>query len=765
MKKLLPFLLAVFLPLTSQAQHQAVTLLPNGLGAGTLNTAGISYYSMGPFTYDFTGSTLLNAGLVATGTTITQTITQANSFVAGQPVTINSSGVWVGASANSTIALANALGVVSSTNLSGTQFTVVLNGVCVVNGGSFTVGAIYYVPLSAGIVTSTAPSSTGQYVYPLATAVSAGVLWVSTSTPSVVTNSLGSSGAYTLLANNTNATAPAAALQNSIILGTPSITDTGIGIQETNSVTGYFQNLIQNTSNNAAASADTVVANNLATGSNYYGDFGINSSSFTGTGSFNLANAVYLYAIPGDLVLGTWNTSGTTRIVAASNTGTSSADIADFVVSGEALSGMLSIGNNTTVTGYQLELHGSTPIVANGGAGIQVNTQLTAAATNTYNFLNFTPTFNTSTYTGNSLNSINIGTATVSTTGGGTLTGGYQINVAAPAAGQAGALNIASGAVNLGSGAITSSGSVVLNSATGGSQGAGTINATGLYVNGAAVSSPLASNNTWTGTNTFNNTVSGTGITSLFASPPAIGGTAAAAGSFTTLSASSTVSGTGFSTYLASPPAIGGTAAAAGSFTTLSASSTVSGTGFSTYLASPPAIGGTAAAAGSFTTLAASSTLNVTGTSTLTGNVTFGGNLTSAGSLTFQTNGTTTALTMDASQNATFAGKVTSSKASISGYSSLTESANAVTIDWSLANTFALTLNGNLNTVTFSNAASGETIVVAITNTASNYTVTWGNSIKWVGASQPVQTIGAHTDVWTIIDVNGTYYGSVVQNF
>jgi hypothetical protein len=41
----------------------------------------------------------------------------------------------------------------------------------------------------------------------------------------------------------------------------------------------------------------------------------------------------------------------------------------------------------------------------------------------------------------------------------------------------------------------------------------------------------------------------------------------AGAGAFTTLSASSTVSGTGFSTYLASPPAIGGTAAAAGTFT------------------------------------------------------------------------------------------------------------------------------------------------------------------------------------------------------
>ena len=110
------------------------------------------------------------------------------------------------------------------------------------------------------------------------------------------------------------------------------------------------------------------------------------------------------------------------------------------------------------------------------------------------------------------------------------------------------------------------------------------------------------------------------------------------AGAFTTLSASSTVSGAGFSTYLASPPAIGGTAAAAGAFTsltstsggingtvgattpssgaftTLSASSTVSGTGFSTYLASPPAIGGTAAAAGAFTTVTASTSVLSSGT-------------------------------------------------------------------------------------------------------------------------------------------------------
>jgi hypothetical protein len=58
---------------------------------------------------------------------------------------------------------------------------------------------------------------------------------------------------------------------------------------------------------------------------------------------------------------------------------------------------------------------------------------------------------------------------------------------------------------------------------------------------------------------------------------------------------------------------VGSSTAAAGAFTTLSASSTVSGTGFSTYLASPPAIGGTAAAAGAFTTLAASGAVTLSG--------------------------------------------------------------------------------------------------------------------------------------------------------
>jgi len=102
-------------------------------------------------------------------------------------------------------------------------------------------------------------------------------------------------------------------------------------------------------------------------------------------------------------------------------------------------------------------------------------------------------------------------------------------------------------------------------------------------------------------------------------------------------------SGTVTNTMLAAsayttPGTIGSGTANTGAFTTLSASSTVSGTGFSTYLASPPAIGGTAAAAGTFTTLS--------GTTSVTTPI-----VKSASSLTLQTNGTTTAVTVDTSQN------------------------------------------------------------------------------------------------------------------
>jgi hypothetical protein len=225
--------------------------------------------------------------------------------------------------------------------------------------------------------------------------------------------------------------------------------------------------------------------------------------------------------------------------------------------------------------------------------------------------------------------------------------------------------------------------------------GSGTLSWATATTTPANPTSSVQFNNAGSFGGSANMTFDGTTLTAAGFSGPhngTVGATTASTGAFTTLSASSTVSGTGFSTYLASPPAIGGTAPAAGTFTTakaiaaatqdavqlqgraggtssyvatitpttltasrtftlpdaagtllldggalgtpssgtvtnltgtasiningtvgattantgafttLSASSTVSGTGFSTYLASPPAIGGTAAAAGTFTT-------------------------------------------------------------------------------------------------------------------------------------------------------------------
>lgn len=113
---------------------------------------------------------------------------------------------------------------------------------------------------------------------------------------------------------------------------------------------------------------------------------------------------------------------------------------------------------------------------------------------------------------------------------------------------------------------------------------------------------------------TLSGTVTSSGNLTLggsldLSSPPAIGGTAANTGAFTTLSASSTVSGAGFSAYLASPPAIGGTAAAAITGTTITATTQFSGAGTGlTGTAAGLSIGGNAATATSATTAGSATT-------------------------------------------------------------------------------------------------------------------------------------------------------------
>jgi hypothetical protein len=75
------------------------------------------------------------------------------------------------------------------------------------------------------------------------------------------------------------------------------------------SVNDFNQLLIQNSGAGVLSSSDIVVNNNLSTDSDYYGDFGINGSNYSGTGSLALPNAVYVYSSGGDLVLATSGTN------------------------------------------------------------------------------------------------------------------------------------------------------------------------------------------------------------------------------------------------------------------------------------------------------------------------------------------------------------------------------------------------------------------------------------------------------------------------
>lgn len=132
------------------------------------------------------------------------------------------------------------------------------------------------------------------------------------------------------------------------------------------------------------------------------------------------------------------------------------------------------------------------------------------------------------------------------------------------------------GTLTLGSGAVGSIDNMNIGATTRGTGAFTTLQANSTVTFTAAVGmSPSNANVTISPTGTGTVTISPAGALTI--NPTAastinntsIGQSTAAAGSFTTLSASSTVSGTGFSTYLASPPAIGSTTASTGKFTSL----------------------------------------------------------------------------------------------------------------------------------------------------------------------------------------------------
>jgi hypothetical protein len=82
--------------------------------------------------------------------------------------------------------------------------------------------------------------------------------------------------------------------------------DTGIIGSFASTVAGYNQVIVQNKSSATNASSNLNVSNDAGTAGSNYAELGINSSTFTGSGSFNIAGASYVASASTDLTIGTY---------------------------------------------------------------------------------------------------------------------------------------------------------------------------------------------------------------------------------------------------------------------------------------------------------------------------------------------------------------------------------------------------------------------------------------------------------------------------
>ena len=124
-------------------------------------------------------------------------------------------------------------------------------------------------------------------------------------------------------------------------------------------------------------------------------------------------------------------------------------------------------------------------------------------------------------------------------------------------------------------------------------------------------------------------------------------------------------------------------------------------------------------------------------------------------SLVFFTNNTA-ALTLDSSQNATFASAIYGPAKTV----------GALELDLSTGNYFIKTISGN-STFTFANpAASGTVTAFTLELTHSSGTVTWPASVKWNADTAPTLTTGkTHLFMFVTDDGGSRYRGSALVDY
>ena len=252
-----------------------------GTGRFSVGTAdGFAWYNAGVATTAL--MTLSSAGAIGTATWNGATIGVAYGGTGSTSLTANNVLLGNGTSAVQTVAPGTSGNILTSNGTTWVSSAAPATGVTVVDD---TTSATAYYPLFARVTSGTAAT---EYT-------SSTKLNYTPSTGLLASTAL-SATASALTSSNTS---------NLSIGGTLSFSDTGIIAHSVATTNSYLQQAIQNKSNGTAASAEFIAYNDAGTASTNFATVGINSSTYTGTGSINASGYGYFLTGSTDLVIGT----------------------------------------------------------------------------------------------------------------------------------------------------------------------------------------------------------------------------------------------------------------------------------------------------------------------------------------------------------------------------------------------------------------------------------------------------------------------------
>jgi hypothetical protein len=300
---------------TSTSTTTGALQVVGGVGVGGNIYAG-NIYSNGQLVA--TGSAVFSGGNVSNIVNIT-TATGTTSTNSGALIVVGGVGIGGGVFVGGTVTATNFIGNVYAAN---TSTIIVGFATTATNISGGTAGQIHY-QSSPGITTFINTGTVGTILVSNGTAApvfqntltlagTAGTISTTTGALQVAGGVGIGSGLYvggisTASLYVSNGTISGSSSQGAFTYGALTYSDPNNFAVFQTSINAYAQIALQNSNAGTAASTDLIVSNDRGAAASYYGDFGMNSSGFTGVGSLNLPNAVYLASSQGDLVLGSFS--------------------------------------------------------------------------------------------------------------------------------------------------------------------------------------------------------------------------------------------------------------------------------------------------------------------------------------------------------------------------------------------------------------------------------------------------------------------------